>query len=120
MEEKLFIFEPDYDQLFYDPEEGYSYYDTIYLSAEKQIELNINIPGLQDWLNTYINEVLIPCAAGKITLEDLNKNFDWKSFHERGMEIAKEIKKQLPSNIRLQYRAPFEDKSGIIKDDIEV
>ncbi len=120
MNQILLYFEPDYDQLFYEPVEGFSYYDSIYLSDNVQIDLNINIPGLKEWLNNYIDEVLIPCATDKISLEELNRTFDWKNFHKQGLALAKEIKKQLPSYITLKYRAPFEDRSKIIKDDIVV
>lgn len=115
MEEKLLIFEPDYYQLFYDPEEGYSYYDTIYLSENEELRLDIK-HELHDWLYKYIDKVLIPCAAEEITVEELNKTFDWKTFHEQGIKFAKEMKTLLPNYIRLQYRAPVEDQSGIIKD----
>ena len=119
MNKHIFYFEPDYDQLFYDPEEGYSYYDTIYLSETEEIKLNIS-PALNDWLNKYIEKVLFPCAAGQISLDKLNKTFDWKTFHEQGIKFAKEIKKQLPENIILKYTAPFEDKSGIITKEINI
>ncbi len=114
MKEKLFIFEPDYEELIYDTDKEVCYYDEIYISENEII--NINIPGLKEWLGKYVDEVLIPCESGKVTMEEINKIFDWKSFHEQGINFAKEIKKLLPSNIRLQYRAPFEDKSRIIKE----
>lgn len=111
------IFEPDYYQLFYDPEEGYSYYDTIYLSENAEIELSIR-QELKGWLYKYIYEVLIPCEVKEITLEELNKTFDWKAFHDQGIKFAKEIKTLLPNYICLQYRSPFYDQSGIIGEDL--
>ncbi len=116
MADRLFIFEPDYEELIYDTEREVCYYDEIDLSDNETI--NLNMPGLKDWLNKYVDEVLIPCETGNTTIDEINKTFDWKAFHEQGIKFATEVKKLLPSNIRLQYRAPFEDKSGIIKDDL--
>ena len=115
MKEKLFIFEPDYEELIYDTDREVCYYDEIYLSDNGTI--NLDIPGLKEWLGKYVEEVLIPCETGKTTIDGINKTFDWKTFHEQGIKFAKEVKKLLPENIRLKYSAPFEDHSGIIKDD---
>lgn len=41
-------------------------------------------------------------------------DFDWSDFHKRGLQLAHELRAKLPSNIDLWYKAPFEDKSGII------
>ena len=37
--------------------------------------------------------------------------FDWKSFHQTGIELAKEVRKRLPSFVTLIYQSPFEDVS---------
>ena len=76
--------------------------------------IEITIPGLKDWLNEYMWYCLVPYEAGEITLEELNKTFDWKSFHDHGLSFAAQIKKLLPLNTELIYCSPFEDKSGII------
>ena len=76
--------------------------------------IEIKIPGLKDWLNEYMWYCLVPYEAGEITLEELNKTFDWKSFHNRGLSLAAQVKKLLPLNTELIYCSPFEDKSGII------
>lgn len=39
---------------------------------------------------------------------------DWRSYHERGLKLAHELRKRLSPEIDLWYDAPYEDKSGII------
>ena len=78
--------------------------------------IEIKIPGLENWLNEYMWQCLVPYETGKITLEELNKTFDWKSFHDKGLMFAKEIKKMLPENIELIYKSPYEDISGSIEN----
>ncbi len=40
---------------------------------------------------------------------DNYKRFDWASWHRRGLELAKEMRKQLPSSVDLWYEHPFEE-----------
>ena len=108
--------EPDALNLFWD-EEGFAIGDTESISVNEHYEVNLNINGLQEWLWEYENQCLIPCEAGEISLEDLNKTFDWKSFHERGLAFAAQVKKLLPLYTELIYCSPFEDRSGIIGSD---
>lgn len=108
--------EPDILNLFWD-EEGFSIGDAESISVNEHYEVNLNINGLQEWLWEYENQCLIPCEAGEISLEDLNKTFDWKSFHERGLAFAAQVKKLLPLYTELIYCSPFEDSSGIISSD---
>ena len=108
--------EPDILNLFWD-EEGFAIGDTESISVNEHYEVNLNINGLQEWLWEYENQCLIPCEAGEISLEELNKTFDWKSFHERGLAFAAQVKKLLPLYTELFYCSPFEDRSGIIDSD---
>lgn len=108
--------EPDAEALFWD-EEGTAIGDTESISINDHYEVKLNIKGLQEWLWEYENQCLIPCESGKISLEDLNKTFDWKSFHERGLAFAAQVKKLLPLYTELIYCSPFEDRSGIINSD---
>ena len=108
--------EPDILNLFWD-EEGTAIGDSESISINEHYEVNLNINGLQEWLWEYENQCLIPCEAGEISLEDLNKTFDWKSFHERGLVFAAHVKKLLPLYTELIYCSPFEDRSGIIGSD---
>ena len=63
---------------------------------------------MSDWHSKYIDEILIPCETGKISLEVLNRGYDWNSFHKEGIKLASEIRKLLPENIELFYKTPFE------------
>ena len=88
----------------------------IYLDDDYMVK--INVPGLSDWCYKYQEECLIPIEFGKISLEELNKTFDWRNFHSTGLKLAAEVKKQLPEVVELWYQAPFEDKSGLISKKI--
>ena len=108
--------EPDALNLFWD-EEGTAIGDTESISVNEHYEVNLDIKGLQEWLWEYENQCLIPCESGDISLDELNKTFDWKSFHERGLAFAAQVKKLLPLYTELIYCSPFEDRSGIIDSD---
>lgn len=88
------------------------------VSLGKNKDLNFNIPGFYDWANNYMYNALIPCEAGKISIEELNKTFGWKDFHKQGIAIAVEVKKLLPKNVVLKYVAPFEDQTGMLPDEV--
>ena len=55
-----------------------------------------------------------------MSIEEINSTFDWRSFHKEGIRFAIEIKKLLPENIFLKYSIPYEDRSGLIKNDIVI
>lgn len=105
--------EPDALNLFWD-EEDTAIGDSESISINDHYEVKLNIKGLQEWLWEYENQCLVPCESGEKTLEELNKTFDWKSFHDRGLSFAAQVKKLLPLNTELIYCSPFEDKSRII------
>ena len=75
---------------------------------------------MDEWLSEYMWQVLAPYESGEISKEELNKTFDWKSFHQTGIELAKEVKKRLPQYVTLIYKSPFEDISGLIKPDFVI
>lgn len=85
---------------------------------DDEIRIEFNSPELSRWLSEYVNEVLIPCEAGEVSVEELNKTFDWKSFHRRGIRLAVAVKKLLPKNVVLKYSAPFEDRSSLLTGEI--
>lgn len=117
--------EPDGYGLFWDDNEGTPDYGNLLddsynlvIHSESDIEISIDILGAEDWLYEFDRQVLYPCERGKITVEEINKTFDWKAFHRQGIAIAVEVKKLLPKNIVLKYSKPFEDRSGIIPNEI--
>ena len=54
----------------------------------------------------------------EITLEEISKTFDWKSFHRQGIALAVEVKMLLPKSVVLKYSTPFEDGSGILPNEV--
>lgn len=90
--------------------------ETLTLDDSKDIKLNVD--GLQQWANNYMCNVLVPSESGEITIEQINKTFNWKLFHRQGIELAVEVKKLLPKNVFLQYVTPFEDESNLIPKEI--
>lgn len=59
---------------------------------EESIEINslnikLDIPDLQKWTSEYLWQVLVPCESGEKKIEEINKTFDWKDFHERGLKL---------------------------------
>ena len=90
--------------------------ETLTLDDSKDIKLNVD--GLQQWANKYMCNVLVPSESGEITIEQINKTFNWKLFHRQGIELAVEVKKLLPKNVFLKYVTPFEDESNLIPKEI--
>ena len=106
----------------YDIEYGYVYGDDEEVSIHNDTndEIQFNIPGLSDWVYSYVWQVLAPYESGEMTIEELNTTFDWKSFHKEGIQFAIEIRKRLPENVFLKYSTPFEDGSRLLKHDIVI
>ena len=118
MKEYILYMYPDCDVFLYD-ENGKCYGGEETVTIENQ-EINVYISGLDSWLSEYMWQVCVPCESGKLSREELNKTFDWKSFHQTGIELAKEVRKRLPSFVTLIYQSPFEDVSGLIKENFVI
>ena len=123
-EEKLFLIkmEPDGNALFWDDNEGdegwgFCIGDDEHLTLPGR-DIDFNMPKLKEWLSLYVWQALVPCEAEETTPEKLRKTFDWRDFHKRGIALAVEVKKLLPQNCVLKYAAPFEDKSGLLPDEV--
>ena len=85
---------------------------------ENGTTIELHIPALQEWLDEYMSKGLIPCESGTISIEELNKSFNWEKFHKRGTALALEVKKLLPPEVSLIYEPPFEDKSGTMNEEV--
>ena len=104
---KILIMDPDWDYFLRDTE-GYVYsYDDL----DDLCRQTIIIPGLRQW-----HKELQPIISKSEFGEPYRK--DWKSYHERGLELAHRLRKSLPKEYDLWYTAPFEDNSGIIRKPI--
>ncbi|MGN0206997.1 MAG: hypothetical protein ACI4BC_07115 [Muribaculaceae bacterium] len=111
MVKHIITIDPDVAQLFYD-EEGVSYevekdgtIDFIYDKDGNPI-VSKNFLG---WHNE-INQIVIASETGN------PYSMDWEQYHNRGIKLAQELRKILSTDFDLWYNAPFEDKSGIIKN----
>ena len=69
----------------------------------------VQIEGLKDWCQDIV-PVVIEAAVSK------TYPMDWEDYHRRGINLAKQLRKVLPKEYDLWYRAPYEDKSGTIKE----
>ena len=112
---RIFTIDPDYDITVLD-EESCTYYcendDTLELCIDdNENYITINIPGLYQWQQEFEN-------ATDFTETKTKDNFDWLVWHKRGMVLAKQLREKLPPSCDLWYSAPYEDKSGTIKDKI--
>ena len=109
--------------LFWDEEGiciGGAEYLTLYDSSEYEngTSSELHVPGLQEWLDEYMWQCLVPCESGKISIEELSKSFNWEKFHKQGVALALEVKKLLPPEVSLLYDPPFEDKSGTMNEEV--
>ena len=102
---------PDYDEVIIDSEGGHidlegddGNIDELYDKEGKPFV----IPGLYEWQKE-LKEVVLEGAVGREV-----KDFDWKSYHERGLQLAQQLRKKLSNDFDLWYISPVEDKSGTL------
>lgn len=102
---------PDYDEVIFDSE-GKSvdidgedgYIDELYDKDGNPFM----VEGLKEWQEEIV-PVVLEGAVGRSV-----ESFNWKSYHERGLELAHRLRAKLSDDFDLWYMAPVEDKSGII------
>ena len=118
----LIKMEPDANALFWNDNEG-DEERGFCIGEDEQLNLpgrdiDCNMRGLEEGVSLFVFQALAPCESGETTPENLTKTFDWHDFHKRGIALAVEVKKLLPKNCVLKYAAPFEDKSGLLPDEV--
>ena len=108
---RILMMIPDYDEVITDTEGNHididgddGNIDDLYDKEGKPFM----IEGLKEW-QTEIEPVVIEGAVGRTV-----DSFDWKNYHERGLVLAHELRKKLSCDFDLWYKAPVEDKSGLI------
>lgn len=109
---RVFTINPDYDAILWDDDGcAYSCYDdTLELCIGDDGNcVTINVPGIYEWQQEF--ERATDFAETKT-----KDGFDWVGWHKRGIELAKQLREKLPSSCDLWYDAPYEDKSGTIKE----
>ena len=121
---------PDACALFWDDNPESEDYGVVYGDDESitlpeylfpdnvKTEISFNSKELSNWLWTYVHQAIVPYECGQLSIEELNKTFDWKAFHLQGITLALAVKKLLPENVILKYSAPFEDGSNCLSGDI--
>lgn len=67
----------------------------------------VHIDGLEEWCRE-MAPVVLEAAVGRTFPKD------WEGFHRRGIAIARQLRKVLPKEYDLWYKAPTEDNSGTI------
>lgn len=101
--------DPDFDVVIWDSENvpvDVDYDGNIEELYDKQGN-PIKIPSLLQWQEE-VAPIVIDTATGK------SYHKDWKDYHRRGLELAKQLRDKLTDDYDLWYEAPFEDKSGTI------
>lgn len=114
--DKIWIINPDYEVCIEEvlPEKiPFDVVDDTFEDVQDSSGNAIVIPGFSAW-SKEITGIIIKSETGE------EYTFDWEDYHRRGLELAKQLRSKLPSNIDLWYRAPFEDKSSAITHPILV
>lgn len=107
---------PDYDEVIFDSE-GKSvdidgedgYIDELYDKDGNPFMVE-GLKGCQE-----IVPVVLEGAVGRTV-----DSFNWKSYHERGLLLAQQLRTKLSDDFDLWYMAPVEDKSGIVNKPVFV
>lgn len=110
---RIFTIVPDCISMLLLDDEGCSYScdeDTLELCIDNDENyITINIPGIEQWQQEFE-------YATDFVKTTRKEGFDWTGWHKRGIELAKQLRAKLPKCCDLWYDAPFEDKSGTIKE----
>lgn len=72
-----------------------------------QEENPISLSGVKEWVDEMF-PIVVDASTGH------PGEYQWRHFHERGIQFAQKLRELLPSKYDLWYKAPFEDKSGVI------
>lgn len=73
---------------------------------------SIVLPGICDWFRRYE-------GATDFSVTTTEPSFDWRAWHIEGLQLAKELRRHLPASVRLYYRPPYEDTSGLLPNILE-
>ena len=118
-EKRIIVICPDYDEWGYSPSEDippFSIAPDGRIDSESIYDKDGNpivMPELYEWQKE-IEPIIIASETG----EPYEK--DWADYHRRGLEIAYKFRAVLSSDFDLWYKAPFEDKSGMISGKIHI
>jgi hypothetical protein len=108
---RVFTINPDYDTILWDDGCAYPCYeDTLELCIDdNENYITITIPGIYEWQQEFED-------ATDFTDTKTKDDFDWADWHKRGIKLAKQLREKLPQSYDLWYDAPYEDRSGTIKE----
>jgi hypothetical protein len=109
---RIFTINPDFDIMVWD-DDGCAYPchdDTLELCVDDDENyVSIKIPGIYEWQQKFDR-------ATDFTITKTRDDFDWVGWHQHGIELAKQLREKLPPSCDLWYDAPYEDKTGTIKE----
>ncbi|MDE6463563.1 MAG: hypothetical protein K2L16_02885 [Muribaculaceae bacterium] len=110
MVDRIWIIYPEYDVCVEEVIPHRIPFDVEDDTFEDVLDSNGNtivIPGFSAW-SKEISGIIVKSENGEVY------DFDWEDYHRRGLELARQLRSKLPSNIDIWYKAPFEDKSATI------
>lgn len=101
-------------------------YNSIGIDLATNFDVGIDSSGEldDDFLNKHGEKIVMPELARWqqevrpiIIASECGESYkkDWMEFHKRGIELVRELRKQLSDDCDVWYAPPFEDKSGIVK-----
>ncbi len=68
-------------------------------------EYKLHVPGIYQWQKDFERNA-------DFVESKMKEDFDIEAWHKQGLELAAKIREQLPPNIDLWYKAPFEDSKN--------
>ena len=102
----ILTIDPSVSQLYFDEKNvSYDNFDSLYDKDGNPFEMNEFI----EWQKEIESAVIASEAVNQYEK-------DWKDYHQRGLELAKQLRAKLSTDFDLWYNAPFEDKSNTITE----
>ena len=97
---KIIKIDSDYDTFLWDEESVALDLSDLYDTEGKPIQME----AFEKW-NKEISSIIVDAAVGK------SYEKDWDDYNRRGIELARQLRKQLSTDFDLWYEPPFEDDS---------
>lgn len=109
---EILTIDPDVDTFLRDMEDcHYGVWDNDEISYPGEEEHPISLSGVKEWVDEMF-PIIVDANTGR------PGEYQWRHFHERGIQFAQKLRDLLPVRYDVWYEAPFEDKSGIIPQPI--
>lgn len=73
----------------------------------------IVMPEMDAWARE-VSHIVVASETGQ------PYDMDWADYHQRGLALAHKLRRRLSSRYELWYEAPYEDKSGTVKEPVKI